>query len=94
MEKNGSERSGGNLAWTRRFLMSERLGSWLTEQIKKLRSDESKEVDERVFIKFGSQYSPIRLLGNIFKNGVHALIQSALFCENTDLRRVCLFFGL
>ena len=61
--KNGSERSGGNLAWTRRFLMSERLGSWLTEQIKKLRSDESKEVDERVFIKFGSQYSPIRLLG-------------------------------
>lgn len=37
--------------------MSERLGSWLTEQIKKLRSDESKEVDERVFIKFGSQYS-------------------------------------
>lgn len=63
MEKNGSERSGDNLAWTRRFLMSERLGSWLTEQIKKLRSDESKEVDERVFIKFGSQYSPIRLLG-------------------------------
>lgn len=50
MEKNGSERSGGNLAWTRRFLMSERLGSWLTEQIKKLRSDESKEVDERVLL--------------------------------------------
>lgn len=53
MEKNGLERLGGNLVWICCFLMSECLGLWLIEQIKKLRSDESKEVDERVFIKFG-----------------------------------------
>lgn len=47
-------RSHGDLTRVSRLFMGEGLGLWLTKQIKKLRSNETKELDE-IPLKFGKQ---------------------------------------
>lgn len=52
-------RSHGDLTWVRCLLKGEGLGLWLTKQIKKLRGNETKEL-EKLPLKFGWQ--PLSIL--------------------------------